>query len=41
MNRYHDRMPKILEQDQEKAWLNEEHVNFNIFFKILIFSLSF
>ena len=33
MSRYHDRMPKILEKDQEKPWLKEEHVNFNLFFK--------
>lgn len=33
MSKYHDRMPKILEKDQEKPWLTEEHVNFDVFFK--------
>ena len=33
MSRYHNRMPKILEKDQEKPWLKEKQVNFNLFFK--------
>src|SRR3990167_7936720 len=33
MAEIHDRMPKILEMDQEKPWLKEEFINFDLFFK--------
>ncbi|KKP91812.1 MAG: hypothetical protein UR98_C0039G0003 [Parcubacteria group bacterium GW2011_GWA1_36_12] len=33
MSRYHDRMPKILEKDQEGPWLKEDNVNFDLFFR--------
>lgn len=32
MSKYHDRMPKILEKDQEKPWLKEDVVNYKMFF---------
>lgn len=32
MSSIHDRMPRILEKDQEKPWLNEEIINYKVFF---------
>jgi len=32
MAKIHDRMPRILEKDQEKPWLEEEDVNYKMFF---------
>ena len=32
MSKIHDRQPRILEEDQEKPWLNEDIVNYKVFF---------
>lgn len=32
MSTIHDRMPRILEKDQEKPWLTEDIINYKVFF---------